>query len=220
MKLIQKTAIAAALSSFAMGASAMDQIQDTDLSQVTGQDGVSIAANLNVNVGSFVYTTNNTATVINGGTGTGGAGSIGFNNISFTGVFAMTLDILSQTNFNGGAATQVGGAVASVLGVEATAVVYGLASAGYAGTGGSTGAAAAGVAAATAQGVALTNFYSGGDVVQIAIPNIKSTNLLNFSVGSITMGTNGVQNATNPSFGSIAMNTINLGGTSVFIWAH
>jgi hypothetical protein len=204
MKLIHKTAIAAALSSFAMGASAMDQIQDTDLSQVTGQDGVSIAANLNVSIASFVYSTNNGLSTVNSTT-TGTSGSIGFNNISFTGVFAMTMDMLSQTNFAGTSTTVAGGAVSSVLGLNMPITTGGTAN--------------------------LTNFYSGGDVVQIAIPALSTSHLLNFSVGSITMGVNGVQagapgysgglfGGSGQSFGSIAMNSINLGGTSVFIWAH
>ncbi|MFI4939999.1 MAG: DUF6160 family protein, partial [Burkholderiales bacterium] len=218
MKLIHKTAIAAALSSFAMGASAMDQIQDTDLSQVTGQDGVSIGAYLNVSVGSFVYQTNNAA----------GAGSIGFNNISFTGDFAFTLDILSQTNFIGADSTGVGGVVSTVLGVYSpTAAAGNAVTAFQAGGGTAGGTVAVATAAAAAQANALTNFYNGGDVVAIAIPDIKTSHLLNMSVGSITMGVNGVQGGTNlyggtqtQSFGSIAMNSINLGGTSVYIWAH
>jgi len=197
MKLIKKIALAAALSSFAMAASAMSPIQDADLSLVSGQDGVSIAANLNVNIGSFVYTTN--------GSSAQNAGSIGFNNINVTGTVAATLDILSAANF----ATPGTGATSTVLGLTGvTGTASQLAS--------GVGTNAAGSAASTA---IIGAFYSGTDVVQIAIPEIAANNL-NVKIGSITMGTQGVQSATAPSFGSIALNNIQLQGTTAYIWAH
>jgi hypothetical protein len=235
MKLIHKTAIAAALSSFAMGASAMDQIQDTDLSQVTGQDGVSIAANLDVNVGSFQYSTTN-----NTGTGsTGLTGTIGFNNISFTGTFAMSLDIVNGSTFlNTGATVALGAAELAFATAPTTtngaALIAAQGSLGLVSTvlglNGMTGNATQ-LAAGSGTGLAfgttgaastvVTNFYPlGSDVVQIAIPQLGTANGLNFHVGSITMGTNGVANPTGPSFGAIAMNNIQMQGTTVYIWAH
>jgi hypothetical protein len=100
MKLIKKLALAAALSSFAMAASAMTTIEDSDLSQVSGQDGVSIAANLNINVGSFVYTDTDAT-----------GGSVSFNNIAIKGTIAATIDIINAATFS----TDAFGAVLGVV---------------------------------------------------------------------------------------------------------
>ncbi|HYD79558.1 MAG TPA: DUF6160 family protein [Paucimonas sp.] len=104
--LIKKTAIAAALSSFALGASAMTTIDDADLSKVSGQDGVSIAVDLNINVGEFRYTDTDTD-----------GGSVSFNNIRTTGTIAATLDVISGATF----ATLGTGEAYTVLGLDPTA---------------------------------------------------------------------------------------------------
>ena len=170
MNSFKKLALVAAMSSMAFAASAMTSIQDSDLSQVAGQDGVSIAANLNINIGSFVYTDTDVSV----------GGSISFNNIKFTGAVAATLDIISNATF----------------GTEAMAVnpnsVLGV-----------TG------------GAGLGAFQPTGDVVKIAMPVVDTTKLLNISVASMTMG-----NATTKSFGSIAINSLNMAGTTAYIWAH
>jgi hypothetical protein len=165
-------AVAIALSTLALSASAMTPIKDAELSAVTGQDGVSIGANLNVNIGSFVYTDTD---AVDPATGLGG-GSVSFNNIKVTGLVAATIDILSQNSF-----------------LQA--------------------ASAAGVVSAG------PSYYSGGDVVQIAIPSdvqVNSSKLLSISVDSIKMG----NNIPGKSFGSMAINQIDLRGTTVWIWAH
>ena len=165
MNSFKKLALVAAMSSFAFAASAMTQIQDADLSQVSGQDGVSIAANLNVKIGSFVYTDTDSA-----------GGSVSFNNIAIGGVVAATLDIINGATF---AATMT----------------------------------AAGI------GLPATFYAAGGDVVQIAVPAaITVANpaaLLSISTGSIKMGNNSTA-----SFGSMALNQIDLRGTTAWIWAH
>jgi hypothetical protein len=168
---IIKSAVAAALATLALSASAMTPIQDAELSTVSGQDGVSIAANLNIKIDSFVYTDTDAVDA----NGLGG-GSVSFNGIKINGLIAASIDILSRNSF----------------------------------------LQAAGAAGVTNPGT-FYNAASGGDVVQIAIPadvQVAAGKLLNMSVDAIKMG-----NST-ASYGSMAMNQIDLRGTQVWIWAH
>ncbi len=165
-----KTAVAAALATLAFSASAMTPIQDAELSTVSGQDGVSIAANLNIKINSFTYTDTDALDA----NGLGG-GSVSFNGIKVNGLIAANIDILSKASF----------------------------------------LTAAGAAGVTDPG----SFYSkttGGDVVQIAIPSnvVADGHYLNVSVDAIKMG-----NST-ASFGSVALNQIDMRGTTVWIFAH
>ncbi len=206
MNMLKLTA-AAALVAASLSASAMSSITDEDLSTVSGQDGVSIAANLNINIGSFVYSE------ANADTGNGTA-SVSFNNISIGGLVAMTVDVVSANTFSAILKGVVGTTANGTTGASAFESL-GLAPAqSYVAGTGTTGTVGA--------------WYTGTDVVQFAFPNVSVANnaeLISIKVGGITMGTNGAQtDATgktlNPSFGSFAINGLDLRGTTVWLWAH
>jgi len=175
MKLI-KLAIAAAIASLAFSASAMTSIQDDELSQVTGQDGVSIGGDLHINIGSFKYTDTDAT-----------GGSVSFNNIGIKGMFVMTVDILNASTFSSGV-----GAAMAALGANPATELPKLVAAGI---------------------------YDGAsDVVQFAFPaaGLDSKLAPSLTVGSITLG----NSVGNKSFGSFALNNIDLQGTKIWMWAH
>ena len=194
-----KLSAAAALVAASLSASAMSSIADEDLSAVAGQGGVSIAANLNINIGSFQWGNNADAT--------GHGAAVSFDNIHISGLVAMTIDVISGTQFAGlySAFTQAAG-----------------------GGAGTTAALGNAVTAASADSTASFYKVTGGassDVVQFAFPNIQigdTNNLVNVSVKNITLGTNGANasSTANGSFGSFAINGLDLRGTTVWLWAH
>lgn len=179
MKLFKLCAVAAALCGIALSASAMTSIQDEELSQVSGQDGVSIGGDLNINIGSFKYTDTDAD-----------GGSVSFNNIGIKGMFVMTVDVLNHTAF--------------ASGVGAAMVGHGLTAA----------EAQTNLGNLVAAGV----YDNASDVVQFAFPNANQDARLtpSVTVGSITLG----NSVGNKSFGSFAMNNINLQGTKIWMWAH
>jgi len=185
MKMFQLTA-AAALVAASLSASAMTTISDDELSAVSGQDGVSIAANLNLNIGSFTYTDTDAT-----------GGSVAFNGIKVNGMMAMTIDVLNAATFT-------------------TAV--GTIAAGY---GDTTGVGVAGIAGALG--------YNGtSDVVQFAFPAAVANNGASaaqaqaaahnlaptITVDSIKTGNGGA------SFGSFAINKLDMQGTTVWMFGH
>lgn len=148
-----KIAAAAALVAASLSASAMTTIADEELSQVAGQDGVSIAANLNINIGSFTYTDTDT----NGG-------SVHFNNITVTGLVAMTVDVLN----NATAAATIGGAISAY-----------------------DTAASASTATITSDLAAASTFLGTSDAVQFAFPalGVSHASSPTITVGSVTLNT-------------------------------
>jgi len=176
MKIIKLSAVAAALC-LAFSAQAMTSIADSELAQVTGQDGVSIAGDLNINIGSFKYTDTDAT-----------GGSVSFNNIGIKGMFVMTVDILNHATFAGtvGASMVSHGLTAAEANTNLTALVT--------------------------NGV----YDNVSDVVQFAFPQANQDARLtpSITVGSITMG------GSTKSFGSFALNNMDLQGTKIWMWAH
>jgi len=190
MKTLKRIAIAAALSSITLAASAMTPIADTELSQVSGQDGVSIAASLNVNIGSFTYSDTNA----NGG-------SVSFNNIGITGTVAATLDIVNAATFETAVFTPSASGGLGVLNPTAMAATN------------PTAAAAQGAALAAfypgtdVVKIAIPNIATDAGL-NVTVGSITMGN----ASGTAATGSH--------SFGSFALNDITMQGTTVYIWAH
>ena len=114
MQSFKLSAVALALSAVAFSASALTSIDDASLSQVTGQDGVTIAGDLHINIGSFTWIDNEASSA---------GGSVSFNNIQIAGLFIQTIDVLSQATFRGAVAGALASYDSATAGANATALV-------------------------------------------------------------------------------------------------
>jgi len=196
MTSFKQAVFATALSCLALSASALQTVPEADLRQIYGQDGVSIAGDLNINIGSFQYTDTDP---------TGGA--VSFNNIGIKGMFVMTIDIINAGEVTSSVIT----AMRQYIGFRA-ALAESLKLLPFDATDNPTGA----------------GVYDGtSDVVQFAFPNAHLDHRLtpSITVGSITMGSTDdvgkhTVSATAPSFGSFAINNIDMQGTKIWMWAH
>lgn len=201
MNMLKLTA-AAAIAALSFSASAMTAINDQDLSAVSGQDGVSIAADLNINIGSFTYSDHD------GGDASGatGGGSVSFNGITVRGLMAMTIDVLTGTQFISAVSTSIG-QVDAALNT----------------TGNLTATQVAGVVGAVGHSLGYAATLTGGvpsgpDVVQFAFPASGDADAHQvtptITVNSITTGNGGA------SFGSIQIKNLDLQGTKVWMFGH
>jgi hypothetical protein len=180
-------ALATVLSCLALSAWAIQPINEPELGQITGQDGVSLAGDLNINIGSFTYTDTDPT-----------GGSISFNNIGIKGMFVMTIDILDAVAIS----TAVIDSMRKYVGFK-SALTESMKLLPYDAIDNPTGA----------------GVYDGNsDVVQFAFPaaNLDHRLAPSITVGSITMG----NSVGNKSFGSFAINNIDMQGTKIWMWAH
>ncbi len=202
MKAFKLSAVAALLAAASLSASAMTAIDDSALSQVSGQDGVSIAGDLNINIGSFKYTDTDAQ-----------GGSVSFNNIGVKGMFVMTIDIMK-----GVAAADIADSAKLLTAANTSGNIVNTIGKSMQAHLGETGAIAPTSATAGELVKLVTGgIYAGGDVVQFAFPNAGLDAKLapSVSVAGITMG-----NSNGASFGAVEINNINLQGSKFWVWAH
>lgn len=149
MKSFKQLALAAAvLAAPFMAQADLKAMDDSALSGVTGQDGISISGSFNGSIGSIVYTDNE------GSGPTATKGTLRLETVSFTGFDILDSDPLKIDVIDGGA---------------------------------------------------------NGDKLQISLPAITGQ----LEVGAIRVG-----DATAASIGSLAVNNMNMSGSTIKVWGH
>lgn len=196
MKKISQDTLAWLLLGAATLAHASTPLSDQDLEKVRGEDGVTVMGDLKIKTESFTYTDTDAS-----------GGAISLNQISITGMYVKRYDILrglpvastliAEANLPGTFGSSVAQSMQPYLG-ESGAVT-------------TTSQTAQQMSMAMAAGL-----YASGDVVQIAFPNAGLNGAVTPSIviNSITMG-----NST-ASFGSVALDKIDMQGTKRWLWPH
>jgi len=199
-----KLATAAALVAASLSASAMTSINDEQMSTVSGQDGVSIVADLNMNIGSFQYTDTDTT-----------GGSVSFDSIKVQGMMTMTIDILNAATFTSSVvnsiATDAGGGLTAA---QAAAVAKDVGTAmGY-------DFKSDVVQFAFPSATDAASAHKATPSITISAIRMGSTAItgVDATTGAPTYGAH--TDDQGASFGSIAIKNLDLQGTKVWLFAH
>ncbi|MFN4266787.1 MAG: DUF6160 family protein [Aquabacterium sp.] len=175
---------------FAVSAQAMSQVDDSALSEVSAQDGVTIGGDLNINIGSFKWTD----TDVDGG-------SVSFNGISITGMFVQTVDVINGEKLVFDTITAMKQYIPSSRAITEANKLLGVT---YDQFGAATG------------GPVFDPDNGGSDAVQFAFPNAKLDARLTptIKIASIKNGNS------DKSYGSLEIRHINMQGSKMWLWAH
>ncbi|MDE2593299.1 MAG: hypothetical protein KGL57_03595 [Burkholderiales bacterium] len=195
-KFSQDTTVALLLLCAATLTHARPPLADQDLRQVQGQDGVTLMGDLHIKTEVFTYTD----TDANGG-------AISLNGITINGMYVKRYDILRGLPTGTSLVTE-----ANTAGTFGAAVAQAMQShLGESGTVLPSSMTAQQMAIAMASGV-----YPGGDVIQIAFPNVGLNGAVmpSFSVTSITLSNSSA------SFGALSVDKIDMQGTKRWMWSH
>jgi len=189
MNAFKLSAVALALVA-SFSASAMTSIQDEDLAQVSGQDGISIGANLNINIGSFRW----------GNESVGHEASISFNNIDINGLMLLKIDLLNSADYIADITTDINGKLVAAGVPAATATTM--------------------TAAVVPAGNSALGYVAGSDVIKFEFPVVTGATAIarlltpTIRVGSITTGHSGA------SMGSLTISRLDMQGTKVYMFGH
>jgi len=191
MSFFKRSTFAATLLGAALSTQAMTALPDEQLAAVQGQDGVSVAGNLNLEIGSFRYVDTDT----NGG-------SISFDKIGVKGMFLVTIDVLNAESFTEAAMDAMG--------------KYGLSSAETYKQLIKIVKSGAFDGKSDVVQIAIPN--AGLDAR--LTPSITVAAVRMGGQSTVGSGGTNHQDDVGPSFGSFALNNINAQGTTVWMWAH
>ncbi|MDP3846119.1 MAG: DUF6160 family protein [Pseudomonas sp.] len=166
MKTLKQIAFAAAvLAAPFMAQASMTSMDDSALSSVTGQDGISISGNFGGSVGAVKYTDNDA----NGGSLS--LTNIGFTNFTISDAEPLKIDVVtvSITPTGGGAAVATQQLAITMPKMTGTVEVGGIYMGGtyVAATGGATPVAAHNTGAASIGSLAITDLNMAGTVIKV-----------------------------------------------------